>query len=234
MTQRRLHAYRLGRIRYDECHALQDALREARTRGEIPDTLLLLEHEPVITLGRAAKAENVLLTKEMLALRGVDLHEIGRGGDVTYHGPGQLVMYPIVDLNPDRRDVRRYVRELEETMIRTAADFGVSAGRVDGLNGAWVDGERKIGAVGVRISRWITMHGLALNVTTNLSHFSFIVPCGITDKAVTSLLQETSKEVPMREVEQRAATHFAELFDAELVWEEGRPLAPAPAPTAHA
>lgn len=160
--------------------------------------------------------------------------EIGRGGDVTYHGPGQLVMYPIVSLDPDRRDVRRYVRELEETMIRTASDFGVTAGRVDGLNGAWVDGARKLGAVGVRISRWVTMHGLALNVTTNLSHFSFIVPCGITDKAVTSLLQETQREIPMRDVEDVAADHFASLFDAEIIWEPGRPrLPPSPQPPPH-
>ncbi|MCA9602423.1 MAG: lipoyl(octanoyl) transferase LipB, partial [Myxococcales bacterium] len=153
----------LGRRRYGEVHELQKELVEKRTAGEIGDTVLLVEHEPVITLGRAAKTQNVLLSEEMLRARGFDVEEVGRGGDVTYHGPGQVVMYPILDLKPDRQDVRKYVWALEETMIRTAADYGLEAKRIAGLNGAWI-GDRKVGAVGVRISRWVTMHGIALNV----------------------------------------------------------------------
>jgi lipoyl(octanoyl) transferase len=213
---RTIAVHRLGRVAYGETHALQQRLQEQRIRGEIGDTLLLLEHEPVITLGRGSHAENVLVTPDALRARGFEVHETGRGGDVTYHGPGQLVAYPILDLKPDRQDVRRYVRELEETMIRVAADFGVTAGRVAGLNGAWVGGERKIGAVGVRISRWVTMHGFALNVTTDLTHFDVIVPCGIKDRTVTSLTRETGREIAMRDVETSAAKHLAALFDAEV------------------
>jgi lipoyl(octanoyl) transferase len=223
MPRKTLAAHRLGRVPYGEAHELQKALVLARQRGEIGDTLLLLEHAPVITLGRAAKEANVLLGREGLAELGFELHEVGRGGDVTYHGPGQLVGYPIVDLSPDRRDVRKYVWSLEETMIRVAGAYGVTAGRVAGLNGAWVDAERKIGAVGVRISRWVTMHGFALNATTDLRHFQLIVPCGITDKAVTSLERELGRPVPMREVEDHAARIFAELFDADVTFHEGPP-----------
>ncbi len=198
-------------------------LQVARQRGEIGDTILLLEHDPVITLGRGAKERHVLLTPEALEARGFEVHEVGRGGDVTYHGPGQLVAYPILDLAPDRKDVRKYVRDLEETMIRIAADYGVAAGRVDGLNGAWVEDSRKIGAIGVRISRWVTMHGFALNVTTDLSHFRVIVPCGISGKGVTSLATETGEAPNMRDVEEAAGRHFATIFDAEIEWRDGEP-----------
>ena len=207
---------------YDEAHALQRELVEARKAGHIHDTLLLLEHPPVLTLGRGAKADNILFSREVLAAQGVSVEEVGRGGDVTYHGPGQLVAYPIVDLHPDRRDVRKYVASLEETMIRTAADYGVTAERVDGFNGAWV-GDRKLGAVGVRISRWVTMHGFALNNTTELSHFELIVPCGITGKGVTSLERETGEGAPMRELQERVVHHFAGLYEADVTWHEGAP-----------
>ena len=217
-------------MRYAAAHALQECLLQARIRGEVPDTVLLLEHPPVLTLGRALKAaSNVLLSPAQLAERGFDLHETGRGGDVTYHGPGQLVGYPIVDLAPDREDVRRYVRELEETMIRTVADYGIVAGRTAGQSGAWVEATRqggrtaKIGAVGVRLSRWVTMHGFALNVTTDLSHFETIVPCGISDKGVTSIERETGSTPSVLEVGERAAGYFAKLFDADIVWHEGAP-----------
>ncbi len=221
-------------MRYADAHALQERLLQARLRGEVPDTVLLLEHDPpVLTLGRASKAvQNVLLTPEELAARGFDVHETGRGGDVTYHGPGQLVGYPIVDLAPDREDVRRYVRDLEEAMIRTVAEYGIVAERIDGQSGAWVYSPRpgagtvKIGAVGVRLSRWVTMHGFALNVTTDLSHFATIVPCGITDKGVTSIERETQQTPTVREVGDRAAAHLAALFDADLVWHEGAPEVP--------
>jgi lipoyl(octanoyl) transferase len=220
--------HRLGRVPYAPTHELQKRLQAARQRGEIGDTILLLEHEPVITLGRGAKERHVLLTPEALEARGFEVHEVGRGGDVTYHGPGQLVAYPIIDLSPDRKDVRKYVRDLEETMIRIAADYDVRATRIEGLNGAWVPGDaergdRKIGAIGVRISRWVTMHGFALNVTTDLTHFQVIVPCGISGKGVTSLGAEIGETPPMREVEEAAGRHFAEIFDAEIEWRDGEP-----------
>ncbi|MCB9626786.1 MAG: lipoyl(octanoyl) transferase LipB [Sandaracinaceae bacterium] len=219
---RKLDVYRVGVMPYDEAHALQRELVEARKAGDIHDTLLLLEHPPVLTLGRGAKAGNILFSREVLAEQGVSVEEVGRGGDVTYHGPGQLVGYPIIDLHPDRLDVRKYVASLEETMIRTAADYGVTAARVEGFNGAWV-GDRKIGAVGVRISRWVTMHGFAINNTTELSHFQLIVPCGIADKGVTSLERETGVGVPMRELHERVVHHFAELYEADVTWHEGAP-----------
>lgn len=182
-----------------------------RQAGRIPDTLLLLEHEPVFTLGRNARRENVLLPEEDLRARGFHVFESGRGGDVTYHGPGQVVGYPILDLSPDRRDVHRYVRDLEEVMIRTCADYGVAAGRLTGLTGAWV-GPEKIGAIGVRIARWVTSHGFALNVTTDLSPFGLIVPCGIRERGVTSLERQLGWAVPPAEAMDRAAQRFAEVF----------------------
>lgn len=222
MPRRRLHAYRLGPIGYAAAHALQEQLVAARKEGSVGDTLLLLEHPKVITLGRAAKRDHVLLDERALAAQGYELFETGRGGDVTFHGPGQLVAYPIVDLKPERMDVRRYVSDLEETMIRVCASYGLSAARVPKLNGAWI-GERKIGAVGVRISRWVTMHGFALNVSTELSAFSAIVPCGIADRGVTSLARELGHAPLVREVEERAAATLAELFDAELELYDGTP-----------
>ncbi|MFW5921366.1 MAG: lipoyl(octanoyl) transferase LipB [Polyangiales bacterium] len=215
----------LGRVPYGPTHELQQRLQQARIAGDIGDVMLLLEHPPVLTLGRAARQEHVLLSPEMLRARGFEVHEIGRGGDVTYHGPGQLVGYPIIDLTPDRKDVRKYVAALEETMIRLCADHGLEASRVNGLNGTWIE-NRKIGAVGVRISRWVTMHGFAFNVTTDLSHFDAIVPCGIQDKGVTSLAAETGRELTVREVGEAAAKHFAALFDATITWHAGPPELP--------
>jgi lipoyl(octanoyl) transferase len=209
---RPLTVQRLGRVAYSDALALQEELVEQRTAGRIADTVLLLEHEPaVITLGRGAKEEHVLLSREALALQGVEVHETGRGGDVTYHGPGQLVAYPIVDLKPDRQDVRKYVGALEEVMIRIAASYGVTAGRVAGLNGTWV-GNNKLGAVGVRIRRWVTMHGLAINVSTALDAFDLIVPCGIRDRGVTSLERELGRPVAMDEVIDRAVGVFTEVL----------------------
>jgi len=223
MSARRLAVHLLGRIGYAEALALQEQLLEARCEQRIPDTLLLLEHDPVITLGRGAKHEHVLASREALAAQGVALYESGRGGDVTYHGPGQLVGYPIVDLNPDRRDVRRYVAGLEEVMIRIAAEHGLHAERVAGLNGAWI-GDRKLGAVGVRIRRWVTMHGFALNVSTQLSAFDLIVPCGIADRSVTSLERELGRSVAMADVQHAAIAAFAAVFaaDPELARLEAR------------
>lgn len=219
---RRLSAFRLGRVGYADALALQERLVEARKQERIGDTLLLLEHPKVITLGRGAKRHNLLLGEAALRERGYELFETGRGGDVTYHGPGQLVAYPIVDLKPDRVDVRRYVSDLEETMIRVCADYGLGAERADKLNGAWIE-DRKVGAVGVRISRWVTMHGFALNVSTELAAFGAIVPCGIGDRGVTSLERELARTVPLREVEQRAAQHLADVFGATLELSDGAP-----------
>ncbi len=220
MSDRVLHVKRLGRLAYGEALAFQEKLRDARIANEAPDTLLLVEHNPVITLGRGAKKENLLFSPEALAEKGFELFETGRGGDVTYHGPGQLVGYPIVSLSPDRQDVRRYVRDLEETMIRTCADFGVTAERVQGFNGTWV-GTSKIGAVGVRIVQWVTMHGFAINVTTDLSHFATIIPCGIRGRGVTSLALETGRDLTMSEVEARVVLNFAAAFGADYILEEG-------------
>jgi lipoyl(octanoyl) transferase len=213
---------RLGTVDYAEAHRLQKELQAKRISGEIGDTVLLLEHPPVLTMGRSAKEQHVLAAPEVLAARGISVHEVGRGGDVTYHGPGQLVAYPIIDLKPDRRDVRKYMWSLEETMIRTCADFGLSATRVEGLNGAWV-GDRKVGAVGVRISRWVTMHGLALNANSDLTHFDLIVPCGIQDKKVTSLSAEIGRTVFATDVIDPLARHFAELYDTDVEWQDALP-----------
>lgn len=224
MTERVLVVRRLGRLGYGKALALQQQLHEQRIQGQGQDTLLLVEHAPVITLGRAAKAAHILLSKERLTEAGVDVFETGRGGDVTYHGPGQVVAYPILDLKPERCDVRRYVADLEETMIQVCAEYGIAAGRIQGLNGAWVE-DRKIGAVGVRISRWVTMHGLALNVRTDLSAFKMIVPCGISDKSVTSLSAELGHDVPIDEAEEKIANHLARILGATLQWSEA-PIEP--------
>jgi lipoyl(octanoyl) transferase len=212
----------LGTVDYDKAHELQRTLQAKRIEGAVEDVVLLLEHPPVLTLGRSAKNEHILASKEMLAARGISVHEVGRGGDVTYHGPGQLVAYPIIDLKPDRKDVRKYVWTLEEAMIRTCGDFGIDATRIRGLNGTWV-GERKVGAVGVRISRWVTMHGLALNANSNLNDFQLIVPCGIEDKAVTSLSNELGRAVTVDDVTTPLATHFASLYDDQPVWTDTLP-----------
>ena len=204
---------RLGLVPYGEALKLQRELVEERRAARIPDLLVLLQHPPVITLGVKGDGgrSNVLATPERLAELGVEVSETGRGGDVTYHGPGQIVGYPILDLQPDRRDVHRYVRDLEEVMIRVCADYGVEAGRINGLTGAWV-GHEKIGAIGVRISRWITSHGFAFNVSTNLAEFQLIVPCGITDHGVTSLEKATGREISISAVEDDLARHFTNVF----------------------
>ena len=204
---------RLGLVPYGEGVELQKALVEERRAGRVPDLLLLLQHPPVITLGvRRDSRSHVMASEGQLAMHGIDVHETGRGGDVTYHGPGQIVGYPILDLRPDRCDVHRYVRDLEEVMIRVCADYGVAAHRVEGLSGAWV-GTEKIGAIGVRISRWITSHGFAFNVNTKLEDFQLIVPCGIADRGVTSLGKVLGAAPSIVEVEDRFIRRFAEVFD---------------------
>ncbi len=215
MIPRPLTVRQLGRVTYAEGLEMQALLVARRQAGEVPDTLLLLEHEPVFTLGRNARRENVLLSEEALRERGFAVFDTGRGGDVTYHGPGQVVGYPILDLSPDRRDVHRYVRDLEEVMIRTCADYGIPAGRVAGLTGTWV-GQEKIGAIGVRIARWVTSHGFAFNVSTDLSPFSLIVPCGIENRGVTSLERLLGRPVRLDEVMDRLVGHIATVFQREV------------------
>ena len=210
---RTLEVRRLGLVPYEEALDLQKVLVEARRAGRVSNLLILLQHPPVITLGvRRDSRSHVTASEGQLAMHGIEVHEAGRGGDVTYHGPGQIVGYPILDLRPDRCDVHRYVRDLEEVMIRVCADYGVAAQRVSGLSGAWV-GTEKIGAVGVRISRWVTSHGFAFNVNTRLEDFQLIVPCGITDRGVTSLGKLLGQNLSIEEVEDRFIRRFAEVFD---------------------
>jgi lipoyl(octanoyl) transferase len=213
--------HRLGRVEYGDGLELQRRFQDARRENLVPDTLLLLEHPPVLTLGRAAKEGNILLPPEVLAEKGVEVFETDRGGDVTYHGPGQIVGYPLMHLQPGRQDVRKYVRAIEELMIRTVADYGITATRIERWPGVWVEesrkgGPRKIAALGVHLSRWYTKHGFALNVRTKLSHFELIVPCGIKEAGVTSMSEELGRDVPVAEVEDRIAHHFRDVFDCDV------------------
>jgi lipoyl(octanoyl) transferase len=216
MMGRTLDVRRLGRMPYGEALALQRSLVDERRAGHIGDTLLLVEHPDVLTVGVRGDGgrSHILASADALAARGIEVHETGRGGDVTYHGPGQLVGYPILDLKPDRCDVHRYVRDLEEVLIRTVADYGIVAERVAGLTGVWV-GREKLAAIGVRIARWITSHGFALNVTTCLDRFALIIPCGIADRGVTSFERLTGVAVSLSEVEQSVVARFCEVFDCE-------------------
>ncbi len=216
--RRLLHWDFLGRVPYREAVELQLDLREAVKRGTGPEHLLLLEHPPVYTLGRNAGAADILASPEWLAARGIEVAECDRGGQVTYHGPGQLVGYPILNLSPDRRDVRRYVRDLQEVLIRTLAEYGVRAERRDGqaFVGVWA-GEDKIASIGVHLSRWVTTHGFALNVATDLSHFAGIIPCGLRGIGLTSIERLTGGVPSLSEVAAVCARHFGEIFDRELV-----------------
>lgn len=215
---RRVEALWLGRIGYARALVLQREAAARVARGG-PETLLLLEHDPVFTLGRNASPADVLFTPERRRELGIELFEADRGGKVTFHGPGQLVGYPIMNLHPDRRDVRRYVRDLEDVLIRTLEDFGVSAERSslpERLSSVWI-GNEKIAAIGVHLSRWITTHGFALNVTEEpLFYFRGIVPCGITDGGVTSIERIVRRPVEVAEVVPRICARFAEVFDREI------------------
>ncbi|HEV3480860.1 MAG TPA: lipoyl(octanoyl) transferase LipB [Candidatus Acidoferrales bacterium] len=209
-----------GSIPYGPACELQRQVVEARKARVIPDALLLCEHPHVITLGRNAKRDHLLASNQLLAQMNAELHPTNRGGDITYHGPGQIVGYPILDLTEHRRDVRWYVEQLEEVMIRTTADFGIAAHRVEGQHGVWIDlpsGEEKLGALGVHLSRWVTSHGFAYNVSTDLRYFDLIVPCGIADKRVTSLQRALYRYVPIEEARGRITLHFSKIFEHELV-----------------
>ena len=209
------HVQQLGLVEYGEGLRLQEDLVAQRKADAIPDTLLLLEHPRVYTLGRNAQRENLLITEERLAALGAQLYETDRGGDITYHGPGQLVGYPIFDLTQHRRDIAWFMRSLEEVFIAVARDFGIEAGRLAGTPGVWI-GNEKVVAMGVHISRWVTSHGFAFNVNTDLRYFDYIVPCGLRDKGVTSLAKRLGRPVEMGEVIDPVIAHFGEIFGFEL------------------
>lgn len=214
----RLVVRRAGVVPYQDALALQAELVAARKADVIPDTLVLLQHPPVITLGVKVRQsrEHVLATDAELRSRGIAVFETGRGGDVTYHGPGQLVGYPILDLKPDRQDAHRYVRDLEAALIGACGEYGLRAERKPGLTGVWV-GEEKVAAIGVRLSRWVTSHGFALNVSTSLEHFGLIVPCGISDRGVTSLERLLGTVPQMDEVEDHVVRHLCRVFGRDLI-----------------
>ena len=210
-----MHLLDLGLELYDRALNLQHCLVAARREGRIEDVLLLLEHPPVITLGRRGDESNIVASNELLARLGIEVHRVERGGDVTYHGPGQLVGYPILDLRGHRQDVGWYMRSLEEVLIRALSDFGVEAGRLEGRIGVWI-GDKNIAALGARIEEWITYHGFALNVCPDLSHFDLIIPCGYRDIGVTSM-EEVLEEAPeVSEVRESVVRRFGEVFGVEI------------------
>lgn len=221
-----------GLIDYKECWDFQEDLfkgivdqkiriRDGKDEGETPNYLIFCEHPHVYTLGKSGKEDNLLINEAMLKERGAQFYRINRGGDITYHGPGQLVMYPIFDLDHFFTDIHKYMRYLEEAVILTLAEFGIKGGRVDGLTGVWIDGgtsnERKICAMGVKSSRWVTMHGIALNVNPDLSYFNHIVPCGIEDKSVTSIEKELKSKVDIQKVQEALEENMANIFDFDYV-----------------
>jgi lipoyl(octanoyl) transferase len=213
---RPLEVLDLGRMRYSDAFRMQRRLVEQRKQGEGVDTLLFVEHPHVITIGRNAKLQHVLASEEILSRTGIELFETDRGGDVTYHGPGQIVGYPIVDLREWRRDVRAYFKGVEQSLIDALASFGITAGRIPepGYEGVWVNGA-KVGAIGIHISRWITSHGFALNVDTDLTYFKYIVPCGLT-KPVCSL-RSLGYDIAREEVQRAITASFTNIFDYEPV-----------------
>ncbi len=205
----------LRRLPYREGWELQNRLFEARKQGSIPDVLLLVEHQPVYTFGKSGKKEHLLIPEQEAKRRGIEIFWIDRGGDITYHGPGQLVGYPIFDLHHYYLDVGRFLRDLEEVLIRTLAHFDIKAGRIAGLTGVWVE-DKKIASIGVKLSRWITKHGFALNVSTDLHYFAQIIPCGIAEKPMTSMEQVLGRSVTLDEVIPRVLEEFQEVFHLTL------------------
>ncbi len=207
--------YQLGLIEYKKAYRLQKELLHKRSEGQIPDVLLLLEHPPTITIGKSGGLENVLASPALLAEKGIPVLFIDRGGDVTYHGPGQLVGYPIIDLKNRERDLHRYVRELEEIIIKTLDNFFIRATIDENHAGVWVQNE-EIAAIGVAVKRWVSMHGFALNVNTGLEPFSLINPCGFSNRRATSMSNILSQNVSMVAVRERLLAHFSEVFDAQI------------------
>ncbi|WNJ16580.1 lipoyl(octanoyl) transferase LipB [Pontibacter sp. G13] len=223
----------LGRIAYQEAWDLQESLLRVNVGMKLAagnkakpssvstkNYLLFCEHNPVFTLGKSGKADHLLIQEDRLKAQGIEFFKINRGGDITFHGPGQITGYPILDLEKFKPDIHWYLRTMEDVMIRLLADYGLKGGRIDGATGVWVDVDsprpRKICAMGVRCSRWVTMHGFAFNVNTDLQYFDMIVPCGISDKGVTSLAKELGHEVSMDEVKAKLVGHFADLFEMSI------------------
>lgn len=223
----------LGRVEYGAAHALQQRLQQRLIRAKraaspepVPHLLLLVEHPPVYTLGKSGDETNLLLSEAALAERGATFHRVGRGGDITFHGPGQLVAYPLLDLERFFRDLHRYLRTLEAAVMRTCGAYGLAAGRVEGRTGVWIGPdargpERKVCAMGVRCSRWVTMHGLAFNLNTDLSFFNHIIPCGIADRGVTSLQEELGGGVEEAEARAYFLDAFSHCFEARLIRKSG-------------
>jgi lipoate-protein ligase B len=218
VAERELWTVPLGRVPYGEALELQRTIARDRISGAVPqDVLLLLEHPPVVTLGRSSKEKHLVASPEFLQTHGVELFEVERGGDVTFHGPGQLVGYPIIDLKRHRQDLHWYLRKIEEGLINTLADYGIPAERNTAYTGVWTRG-KKIASIGVHARDWVTWHGFALNVTTDLSFFDLIVPCGITGVVMTSIARELGAEdVSARDVVERVSAKFAEAFDLTAV-----------------
>ncbi|MCX6143943.1 MAG: lipoyl(octanoyl) transferase LipB [Ignavibacteriales bacterium] len=216
MTTKHILVSHLGRTRYAETWDLQHKLLELRQRGQIEDVLLFTEHDHVYTIGKGGDDNHLLASDDELTQDGTEVFHIDRGGDITYHGPGQVVGYPIVDLNQHSPDIHAYLRQLEEVLIATLGTFGIQGGREEGMTGVWTSGE-KIAAIGVKVSRWVTMHGFALNVNTDLQKFARIIPCGIFHKGVTSMKQVLGREIALEEVERKLTESFASIFGSSAV-----------------
>lgn len=212
----KLNIVNLGIVDYREAHQLQKRLLQEHIEGRGSDTLVLLQHNPVITIGRSGSKSNILLSESALAAAGIEVCEIERGGDVTYHGPGQLTGYPIINLQHFRKDVHWYLRQLEEVIIRVLTEYGITGERIEGYTGVWV-GNEKIAAIGISVRRWITYHGFAFNINPDMSHFQMITPCGITDKGVTSLERLLGYRVDIDEVADRTASAFARVLSVVQV-----------------
>jgi len=202
----------LGLIEYQEAYNLQRTFHQQRVEGKIPDVLLLLEHPPTITIGKSGTLDNVLVSRERLAQEGMSLFFSDRGGDVTYHGPGQLVGYPIVDLRQRGKDLHSYVKKLEEVILRTLSDFSIDGDRDECHPGVWVN-EQEIAAIGLSLRNWVSMHGFALNINIDLEHFSFINPCGFSDRRATSMSKILGSQIPIREATNSLISHFCNVFD---------------------
>lgn len=209
---KKLNYLDLGIVDYQEAWDLQKEIFQLRYEEKIPDTLILLEHPHTYTLGKVADKENLVGDSEYLSKKNIKVYDIDRGGDITYHGPGQIVGYPIINLNDWRKDTHKYLRGLEEILIQTCAEYGLTGTRNSAYTGVWIE-DRKIAAIGIKVSRWITMHGFAFNVNTDLELFNGIIPCGIKEKGVTSLSKETGNPIELHEVKQKILNHFTEFFD---------------------
>ena len=216
MNTEKCYVLKLGILDYGKAYELQKRLLQEHLQGKGSNFLLLLQHNPVITIGRSGSKGNILVSKSALTAAGIETYEIERGGDVTYHGPGQLTGYPIIDLRKSRKDVHWYLRQLEEVIIRVLAEYGIAGQRMEGYTGVWV-GNEKVAAIGIAVRRWITYHGFALNVYPDMSHFDMITPCGITDKGVTSLEQLLGYKVDMDGVADKTASVFAEVLNVDTV-----------------